>query len=110
MPLEKVVIQNPLRYDIFHSLDLEAKADDIIDIIIETLPGPPKHITPKGDLPVGTVSEIVRYKVRATNWVVVKAHQYRLPNGTIRGGPDPKYICLDDIVLIPPIPNQPAGL
>ena len=110
MPREKVIIENSLRYSIFHGLDLEAKAGTIIDILIRTLPGPPKYITPHGDLPVGTVSEIVRYIVRANGWVVVKAHQYRLPDGSIRGGPDPKYIRLGDIVFVPPSPNQPVSL
>ena len=100
MPCKKVIIPDPLRYSIFHSLNLEAKVGSIIETRIETLPGPPKYITPKGNLPVGTVSELIYYRVRANGWVVVKAHQYRLPNGTVRGGPDPKYIRLDDIVLV----------
>lgn len=99
MPRTKITLPDSDRYAIFHSLDLVNK-DDFIMVEVENHRGPPKY-----DLPLGTISQIVRYKVPShhinadDDWTVVKAHQYLFPDGTIHGGPDPLYICLDDIVI-----------
>jgi hypothetical protein len=106
----RVVIPTALRYHIFRSLNLEAKAEDTISIRVKSLKGPPEYITPNGDLPKGTVSEVVYYTVKVNGWKVVKAHQYRLPGGSVRNGPDPKYIRLDDVIFVPPKPNEPYSL
>jgi len=98
----KVEVPNSFRYQVFESLDLDSKVETgILERSITQRPGPSPNIVPYGDLPVGTVSEIVEFKVVANGWRLVRAHQYRLPNGEVRGGPDPKYIRLDDIVIIP---------
>ena len=101
MAPEKVIVPDSLRYRIFHSLRLDEEVSDIIELRVKRLTGPSPNIVPHGDLPVGTVSEILNYSVKANGHRLVKAHQYRLPDGTIRGGPDPKYIRIDDVIFVP---------
>ena len=96
MPPQRCPVTDEVRYSILHSLQLENKISTYISLEIEPRPGPVKYHT----LPPDTVSEILRYRVKANGWVVVKAHQYRLPDGSIRGGPDPKYIRIDDAVFV----------
>ena len=100
MAPEKVPVPDALRYRILHSLQLNAKVSDTIELQVKSLTGPSPNIVPHGDLPVGTVSEILSYSVKANGHRLVKAHQYRLPDGSIRGGPDPKYICIDDAIFV----------
>lgn len=102
MAPEKVSVSDSERYSIFHSLRLDAKISETIEKEVRRLAGPPAYIIPHGNLPPGTVSEIIKYKVKINGWYIVKAHQYRLPDGSIQGGPDPKYICLDDVVFVSP--------
>ena len=99
MAPEKCVLSDAVRYAVFRSLGLDQKIPATIDLRIKTKPGPSVPIVPEGDLPEGTVSEILQYTVKVNGWRLVKAHQYRLPDGTIRGGPDPLYIRLDDVVI-----------
>ncbi len=107
MPLKNVELPDSLRYKILHLLIKDDKIPDIIEMEIRPRPGRPKYIVPYGDLPEGTVSEIVYYRLKVNGWKLVKAHQYRLPDGSIQGGPDPKYIVIDDAVFVP-IPKAPA--
>jgi hypothetical protein len=100
MAPQKVPICDTLRYQILNSLALDDKVPDLIEVQIKQLKGPPKYISPHGDLPVGTVSEILDYRIKINGWRLVKAHQYRLPDGSIRGGPDPLYICIDDAIFV----------
>lgn len=92
----KVQLSDADRYSIFNSLRLEEKISTVIRKEIVNKPGP---ITSKG-LPPGTISQIVYYIVNGAEWKLVKAHQYKLPDDTIKGGPDPKYMRFDDIVLV----------
>ena len=88
MPPTKVVPEDTFRYHLFEILDLSAKIErGQIELVIKSQPGPPKYIAPKGNLPEGTISQILIYRLPAPNgWKLVKAHQYLLPDGTIRGG------------------------
>ena len=101
MSLEKYQISDEIRYSLLDALGLDEKVPDIIDLEIKQLKGPPIFIVPYGDLPVGTVSEILNFTVKINGWKLVRAHQYRLPDGTVKGGPDPKYIKIDDAVFVP---------
>jgi len=101
MAPENVPVPNALRYRILHSLRLDEKVSDTIELEVKQLTGPSPNIVPHGDLPVGTVSEILNYRVKVNGHRLVKAHQYRLPDGSIRGGPDPKYIRIDDATFVP---------
>ncbi len=94
MPRIRLIVSDPVRYCILHSVLNDDKVSEQVEKEVKPLKGPPKY----GTLPVGTVSEIVRYKL-LSGWFQVKAHQYRLPTGDIRGGPDPLYILIDDVVL-----------
>lgn len=97
----KVVLQDDERYRIYYSLNLDNKPAELIRKTIENRPGPVKFKT----LPFGTVAQVVRWHVigaddDGSDWTVVKAHQYLLPDGSITGGPDPKYIVIDDVVMV----------
>ena len=87
---------------ILRALDLEAKADEgLVRRVIKDKSGPPKHIIPWGDLPLGTAGQQIRYFTRVadgTEWEIVKAHRYRFPDGTTTSI-DPLYICMDEVVL-----------
>lgn len=100
MPRTIVFLPDLERYHIFEILDLPSKVGKgLIELTIRTHFGPPEYIVPFGDLPEGTVSQILRYRLPPPNgWKLVKAHQYLLPDGTIRG-PDPLYICIDELVV-----------
>ena len=101
MPPERVKVPVPdeLRYEILASLGLPGKVSRTIEEQVITKPGPPLYILPHGDLPVGTVSQLLKYRVKSNGWRLLTAHQYVLPTGEIRGGPDPLYINLDDVVI-----------
>ena len=101
MAPENVPVPDALRYRILHSLRLNEKVSDTIELEVRRLTGPSPNIVPHGDLPVGTVSEILNYRVKVNGYRLVKAHQYRLPDGSVRGGPDPKYIRIDDVTFVP---------
>jgi len=91
----KVECSNEERYSILAALRLEDKvADGYLEKRVENHPGLGNR------LPEGTVSQIVRYIVKHNNWMLVKAHQYMALDGRIFGGPDPKYIRLNDVVLV----------
>ncbi len=100
MAPEKVPVPDALRYRILHSLRLDEKVSDTIELQVKRLTGPSPNIVPHGDLPVGTVSEVLNYKVKVNGHRLMKAHQYRLPDGSIKGGPDPKYIRIDDAIFV----------
>ena len=101
MPRVRVVLPDRERYHIFEILDLFSKVKrGVIEIKVKSHPGPPKYIVPFGDLPEGTVSQTLQFRLPLpSGWKIVKAHQYLLPDGSIRGGPDPLYICIDDLVI-----------
>ena len=101
MSLKKYPIPDDIRYSLLDALRLDEKVPDIVHLEIKQLKGPPRFIVPYGDLPVGTVSEILNFTVRINGWKLVRAHQYRLPDGTVKAGPDPKYIKIDDAVFVP---------
>ncbi len=100
--LTPVQLSDQERYAIFLELNIPTKViQGWIEEEIKTSHRP-QYIEPLGDLPVGTVGQQIKYFVKLANgerWELAKVHQYRLPDGTIRGGPDPLYICLDDVVL-----------
>ena len=100
MAPEKVPVPDALRYRILHSLRLDEKVSDTIELQVKRLTGPSPNIVPHGDLPVGTVSEVLNYRVKVNGHRLMKAHQYRLPDGSITGGPDPKYIRIDDAIFV----------
>ena len=99
----RVQLANDARYAAFQELFIEEKvAKGWIRPVVTNLRGPPKYIRPHGYLPPGTVGQVIEYFVQPENdepWMLVKVHQYRLPNGSITGGPDPLYIRLHDVVL-----------
>lgn len=94
----KVVLSNTDRYDLFHSLQLEEKFEKntLIRKEVKNKRGP---INAEG-LPEGTISQAIKYIVKGAEWTVAKAHQYKLPDGRIVGGPDPLYMRFDDVVLV----------
>ena len=100
MAREIIKVPNDFRYQILHALDLNNKVSSTIDLEIRQRPGPPIYIIPHGDLPPGTVSEVLEYTIKSNGFKLVKAHQYRLPDGTVKGEADPKAIYLDDIVVV----------
>lgn len=88
------------RYAAFRELNLSEKVrTGWVEEIVSDRPGPIKYTRPWGNLPRGTISQVVRYVVKSNGWELVKVHRYRLPNGQIRGGPDPLYIRLYDVVF-----------
>ncbi len=98
-----VHLSNEERYRIFADLNLEAKAKaGLIEKNVEDRPVPPKYIAGRLPFPPGTVSQKIYYMITPQDgepWLLAKVHQYLLPDGTIRGGPDPLYIRLHDVVL-----------
>ena len=84
------------RHSILTALDLERKvADGYLEKVVDNRPGL------GNSLPTGTISQIVRYIVSHNGWTLVKAHQYMAPDRSIFGGPDPKYMRINDVVLVP---------
>lgn len=95
------------RYSAFRELNLQEKVrlgweeKGWLERRVKESPKP-KYIVPKGDLPVGTVGQLITYFIITRDgqrWPLVKTHQYKLPNGRITGGPDPLYIRLFDVVF-----------
>lgn len=93
-----VVFSNADRYDLFHSLQLEEKfaKHTLIRKEVKDKRGP---INAAG-LPEGTISQVIKYIINGAEWTVAKVHQYKLPDGRIKGGPDPIYMCFDDVVIV----------
>ena len=91
------------RYGVLRELDLENKArNGLIQRVTNNRPGPPKYIRGKFPFPVGTIPQMITYSIQPQTgrlWILAKVHQYQLPDGSIRGGPDPLFIRLDDVVL-----------
>ena len=102
MPPVRIVPEDTFRYHLFTILDLAAKVQrGDIELVVKNHSGPTKYIVPNGDLPEGTISQTLHYRLPAPNgWRLVKAHQYLLPDGSIRGGPDPLYIRIDDLIVM----------
>jgi hypothetical protein len=98
MSLMKVVPPDSLRYQVFNALQLESKVSKTVEKTVIKR-GAPKYIHPYGNLPPGTVSEHITYTIKLNGYQIAKVHQYRLPDGTIRGGPDSLFMRLDDIVI-----------
>ena len=66
MPPIKVTVEDDYRYHLFEILDLSAKVErGQIELVIKRMPGPPKYIVPNGDLPEGTISQILVYRLPA---------------------------------------------
>ena len=97
MPLD-----DPARYAAFDALAIPEKVrlGWIVSEVSRVLT--PKFIVPRGDLPVGTVSLEAKYYITTAGgdrWMLVKTHAYQLPDGSVRGGPDPLYIRLGAVTF-----------
>ncbi len=96
MPRVKVVLSDDERYHILDLLAILRKGPDFIAKRETIRPGPPKY----GALPPGTVSVITHFILKINGWEIMKSHHYRLPDGSVTGGPDPLYMCIDDAVFV----------
>ena len=98
-----VRLTDPERYAAFRELSLSDKQRmGWVEVETEDRPGPPKYIRGRLPFPTGTVPQVLRYWIRLSGggrWLLAKIHQYKLPDGSIRGGPDPLYIRLYDVTL-----------
>jgi hypothetical protein len=61
----------------------------------------------KLDMPIGSLSQIVAYRLPGLGKVAL-VHQYVRPDGTVRGRPDPKYLVVEGVIhaLHPKPPGQ----
>jgi hypothetical protein len=98
-----VILSDQERYAAFSELLLEEKLEKgWIEVEIDNRPGPIKIVPWKTPFPKDTVAQKIRYFIRAKSgerWPLAKVHQYKLPDGQIRGGPDPLTIRLNDVIL-----------
>ena len=79
-----LVKDNRLRYEILSLLTLEAKTPEFLQATTHRTV--PDFIVPAGNLPEGTVGEVITYTVKGNGWKLAKVHQYR-QTGASGAGP-----------------------